>query len=140
MVPHTVVVDFAVGLLVTSVVFDCLAHVAEEEELVAAAWWTLLFGTLAAAFSVLSGFDAASTAPGTSPVAETIVLHRNCGMVGTVAFAICAGWRGACGGALPTRFAPLYWSLSLAGVAALVVTAYYGGTLVFRYGVGVAAP
>lgn len=140
MVPHTIVVDFAVALLVTSVVFDLLGGLAEEPELRTAGWWTLLFGTVAAAFSVISGYDAAADAPQAPPVAEVVVLHRNLGIAGLAAFAACALWRGARRGRIPDgRLAPLYWATALVGVALVVVTAYHGGMLVFRFGVGVAA-
>lgn len=138
MVPHTIIVDFAVALLVTSVVFDLLGALAEEPDLRTAGWWTLLFGTLAAAFSVVSGYDAAAGAPRSSPVADAVVLHRNLGIAALVAFAACALWRGARRGRIPDdRLAPLYWATALVGVALVTVTAYYGGVLVFRFGVGV---
>lgn len=138
LVPHTIVVDFAVALLVTSVAFDLLGALAEEPDLRTAGWWTLLFGTVAAAFSVFSGYDAAVDAPQAPPVGEVVVLHRNLGIATLVAFAACALWRGARGGGIPDgRLAALYWATAVVGVVLLTVTAYYGGTLVFRFGVGV---
>ena len=40
MVPHPIIVDFAVALLVVSVAFDLLASIAEERDLRVVAWWT----------------------------------------------------------------------------------------------------
>ncbi|MFQ5744877.1 MAG: DUF2231 domain-containing protein [Acidobacteriota bacterium] len=138
MVPHTIVVDFAVALLITSFTCDLLAVTVEEAELGVVAWWTLLFGTLAAGFAVISGFVAASSAPDRLEVASTILSHRNLGIVTLVCFATCLGWRGARQGALPRRYRGIYWLLAATGTATLMVTAYYGGILVFRLGVGVA--
>ena len=62
MVPHTVVVDFAVALLVTSLACDLLAALAREQELRIVAFWSLVFGTVAAGLAVLSGLAAARVA------------------------------------------------------------------------------
>ena len=137
MVPHTIIVDFAVALLVTSFVCELLATTVDERELATVAWWTLLFGTVAAAFAVLSGFAAAQSAPQTPEVTATITRHRNLGIGTLVCFGACLGWRAALQGAMPKRYMGLYWALAVAGTAALVITAYHGGILVFRLGVGV---
>jgi len=58
LLPHTVVVDFAVALLLTSVGADVLSMLAEEDEFRIVATWTLVFGTGAAIFAALSGYAA----------------------------------------------------------------------------------
>lgn len=138
MVPHTVIVDFAVALLLTSFACDLLAVTVEERELAIVAWWTLLFGMVAAAFALISGFTAARGAPPAPEITATLVRHRNLAIAAAVCFGACAAWRGASQGRLPRRFQGLYWLLAGTGSAMLVVAAYYGGLLVFRFGVGVA--
>ncbi len=53
MVPHAIIVDFAIALLVVSVGFDMLATFVEDRELRVVSWWTLLLGTIAAALSAV---------------------------------------------------------------------------------------
>ena len=137
MVPHTVIVDFAVALLVTSLVSDALAALAEEDDLRIVATWTLVFGTLAACFAGLSGYAALDAAAPTDAALETTLRHRNAGLTTIACFLPVAIWRIAAGGRPPERATTLYWVLSCVGLSALVLTAYLGGAAVFRHGVGV---
>jgi uncharacterized membrane protein len=140
MVPHPIIVDFAVALLVVSVAFDLLASIVEERDLRVVSWWTLLLGTVAAALAVVSGFAAARLAGNDSPVVETIAWHRNLGIVTLACFGACTLWRLRWPASFPERFRDLYWALTAIGLGALLVTAYFGGILVFRLGVGFRPP
>ena len=140
MVPHPIIVDFAVALLVVSVAFDVLASVVEERDLRVVGWWTLMIGTVSAALAVVSGFAAAKIAATEPRITETIALHRNLGITTLACFVTCAAWRGRDMGAFPSRYRDAYWALTAIGLGALVVTAYFGGILVFRLGVGFATP
>ena len=66
-----------------------------------------------------------------------MINHRNAGLVTLAAFLPAAIWRLVAGGRVPDRLTALYWLLIGVGTAAVVVTAYLGGSAVFRYGVGV---
>ena len=136
MVPHPIVVHFAVALTVTSVVCDLLALVGDEDDLRIVGAWTLTFGAVAAAFAVLSGLAAADAAA-PEGMAETVVLnHRNFAFATTACLVPAACWRFALRGRLPDRLAGLYWTLVLVALALLTVTGWYGGAAVYRYGVG----
>jgi len=140
MVPHPIIVDFAVALLVVSVAFDLLASIVEERDLRIVGWWTLMIGTVSAALAVLSGFAAAKIAAAEPPIVETITLHRNLGIATLTCFATCAVWRARAVGTFPRRYPDAYWALTAVGLGTLVVTAYFGGILVFRLGVGFVTP
>jgi len=140
MVPHPIIVDFAVALLVVSVAFDLLASIVEERDLRVVSWWTLMLGTVAAALAVISGYAAASVAGNEPRIVETIALHRNLGITTLVCFASCAGWRILDPGSFPRRYADAYWALAAVGLSTLIITAYFGGILVFRLGVGYIPP
>ncbi len=140
MVPHPIIVDFAVALLVTSVAFDVLASIVEERDLRVVSWWTLMIGTVAAALSVLSGYVAANLGGDDPAVVETINLHRNLGIATLVCFTCCALWRMRHPASFPRRYTDAYWVLTAIGLGALLVTAYFGGVLVFRLGVGYIPP
>lgn len=137
MFPHTVVVDFAVALLLTSLASDLLGMIGEEPDLRTVGAWTQLFGAAAALFAVLSGFVAAAAAEPTGFVEELVLRHRNLGLATTALVVPPAVWRFLRGGAVPVRGAWLYWTLVLSGTAALTAAAWLGGVLVFRHGVGV---
>jgi len=139
MVPHAIVVDFAVALLVTSFVCDLIAATVEERDLQVVAWWTLQFGTLAAFFAMLSGFAAAQDVSGGDHLTRTLLNHRNLAIVTLACFVVCLAWRGSLRGSLPQSYQGLYWTIAGLGTVALILTGYHGGILVFRLGVGVMA-
>jgi len=139
MVPHAIVVDFAVALLVTSFICDLIAATVEERDLRIVAWWTLQFGALAAAFALLSGFAAAQGISGSDQLTRTLLNHRNLAIITVACFAACLAWRAALRGAFPQRHQGLYWALAGLGTVTLILTGYHGGILVFRLGVGVLA-
>ncbi|MFW6198212.1 MAG: DUF2231 domain-containing protein [Acidobacteriota bacterium] len=137
MVPHSVVVDFAVALLITSMACDLLGRVAEEDDLVTVATWTLYFGTMAAGFAVLSGYAAHDLAAPTGAAGETALSHRNAALVTLSCFAACTIWRLRGHGEIRGRWCGLYWLIASVGLGSLVVTGWLGGRLVFFHGVGV---
>lgn len=137
MLPHTVIVDFAVALLLTSVASDLLAQLAEEDEFRVVATWTLVFGAAAAGLAAISGYAAYDAAAPTGPAEAVVLNHRNAGLLTLAAFVPAAIWRLAAGGRVPERLTGVYWCLVAMGTAAVVVTAYLGGSAVFRFGVGV---
>ncbi len=139
MVPHPIIVDFAVALLSVSVGFDLLASVVAERDLRVVAWWTLMIGTVAAALSVVSGY-AAAPADAVAVVADTISVHRNLGIATLVCFAACSAWRMRDPGGFPERYRDAYWALTAIGFGTLLVTAYFGGILVFKFSVGLLPP
>ena len=73
MVPHAIIVDFAIALLVVSVTFDMLAAVVEDRDLRVVSWWTLLLGTMAAALSAISGYATAAELNVAGRVSEDVV-------------------------------------------------------------------
>lgn len=137
MLPHTVVVDFAVALLLTSVGADLLCMLAEEDEFRIVATWTLVFGTVAAIFAAFSGYAAYDEAAPTGLAEAVILNHRNAGLVTLACFVPASAWRLMLRGHTPEKYAIGYWSLVALGTSAVVVTAYLGGAAVFRHGVGV---
>ncbi len=139
MVPHPIIVDFAVALLTVSVGFDLLASMVAERDLRVVAWWTLMIGTVAAALSVVSGYVVAP-ADAVAVVTDTIELHRNLGIATLVSFATCSAWRVRDPAGFPERYRDAYWALTAIGFGTLLVTAYFGGILVFKFSVGVLPP
>lgn len=139
MVPHPIIVDFAIALLVVSVGFDILAALVDERDLRVVAWWTLMVGTAAAALAAISGYMTAPT-DAAPVVSETIEWHRYLGLITLACFVVCAAWRMGDPGGFPKRYQDAYWALSAVGTLALLVTSYFGGILVFKFGLGLVAP
>ena len=140
MVPHAIIVDFAIALRVVSVGFDMLAAIVEERELRVVSWWTLLLGTMSAALAALSGYATASELNVVGQVSETVETHRYLGLTTLACFVTCSVWRARGPDSFPERYAGLYWTLASIGLGSLLATAYFGGILVFRFGVGVVPP
>jgi uncharacterized membrane protein len=130
---HQMLIVFPLGLLATAVIFD-LIHIASGREVMAVvSYWMMAAGIVGALVAAPFGFiDWLAIPKGTR--ARTVgMLHGGGNLVVTVLFI--ASWllRG------PSPEAPgiLAYILSFAGAAQATVTAWLGGELVARLGVGV---
>ncbi len=137
MLPHTVIVDFGVALLLTSAACEVLAAIAEDDEFRIVALWTLVFGTAASVLAAISGFAAYNDAAPVGAADTVVIWHRNAGIAMLACFLPAAVWRLVLRGEYPQRLTAVYWTIVVIGTAAVAVTAYLGGTAVFRHGVGV---
>ena len=103
-------------------------------------WWTLWLGTVAAVLAVVSGYVTAAATPVAEEISATVEYHRYAGVLALSCFAVCAVWRGRRPGSFPSRHVEIYWTVSTIGLGSLLVGAYFGGILVFRFGIGVIPP
>jgi uncharacterized membrane protein len=67
---------------------------------------------------------------------ETVERHETLAFIALGIFGVLLLWRIIKTGALFVRWRVFYLLLSLIGVVALGATAYYGGELVYKHGVG----
>jgi uncharacterized membrane protein len=135
---HPILVHFTVALFFAAVAFDIIGHLTKNESLKSAGWWNLLFATVAAIASVVTGLSAANTLPHTDQIHEIMEIHET---VGLIVLGILIGlfiWRGLNRGALPTKPAGIFLIAGIVGVGLLSVGAFYGGEMVYRHGMGVA--
>jgi uncharacterized membrane protein len=137
---HPFLVHFPVALLTTALTFDILGILLGREELSRVGWWAQLVGTIGIATAVASGLVAKSQAFIPPAAAETFDIHQQFAFLTAGAFAALFLWRIA----MRSRIAPtrrfLFLALYTVALACLWVGAWYGGELVFRFGIGFTLP
>jgi len=135
---HPVLVHFAYALPVTATVAYWLGTLGLERDwkpgLLKAADWMLAFGALAIIVTFAAGFQAYYTVGHDGPSHAAITTHRNWAVPSGLAMLILAFWRWKAGQANPKT---LFLSLLTVAALALTVTAWWGGRIVYGYGLGV---
>jgi uncharacterized membrane protein len=136
---HPLLVHFPIALLLASVVLSWADLLWKGKNFERAAWYTLLLGLTGTVVTVATGLIAAQDVPPGSPAQATLNTHRLLGVATFVVFglqAICA-WRNK--GVYSPGKRALHTAIQLVGVALIVTVGFFGGELVYTYGVGVAA-
>ncbi len=136
---HPMVVHFPLVLLPLSVVVDVVAWIRKRPEWHGGAYLLLVLGTLAAVAAVLTGNEAAVPYRGEVEALEYIEEHEELSTLVLFFFLVVALGR------LPLQLQGRLqgWGLKawilVAGVGCVLLwqTGYYGGELVYVYGVGV---
>lgn len=137
---HPLFVHFPIALLLASVLFDLIAILSKRDTFEKAAFWNLAFGLIAAAATAVTGLQAEESVPPFPAMHDTVERHETLAFVTLGAFALLFLWRVVKGGKLFTRFRAYYLVLAFIGVLGLSATAYYGGELVYKFGVGMQQP
>jgi uncharacterized membrane protein len=134
---HPMLVHFPIALLSASVLFDLLSSRWRSDELRATSLYTLILGLAGALVSVASGAMAEEAAEHSGIHERVLEIHETLGFATFWIFAGLLGLRAAewLGWFQERRCVSL--ALGLAAVAVLFVASYYGGSLVYDYGVGV---
>ena len=137
---HPVFVHFTVALLIIAATIHLLSHFLPDGELAnqltIVARWSLWLGVGFTLLTVAAGWYAYSTVAHDAPSHIAMAEHRNWAMATFVLFLGVAGWeyylsrQGKCKGWLFT-------GLLVIAAGLLLSTAWHGGELVYRYGLGV---
>jgi len=140
---HPVFVHFSVALLSVSIVFQMLVQVLRDgrvrREIAVVADWSLWLGALFTAVTVVAGWFAYNSVTHDEPSHAAMTVHRNWGLATLVAFMVLALWsvwnrrRGV------TQAGLAFVVLLIAAGSVLAGTAWRGGELVYRHGLGVMA-
>ncbi len=134
--PHPLVVHFPIALLMASVFFDMIANWRQREVFEKVAKWNLALGVLAGIAAVVSGLLAEASVPQFPVIQETVERHETLAFVTLGVFAILFLWRFIKNGKSFERRRTFYLALAVIGILILGATAYYGGELVYKFGVG----
>jgi uncharacterized membrane protein len=138
---HPFIVHFPVALLTAAFVFECIARLKANPGLSQVGWWLQLVGTFGVILAALSGVVAEGAAGTALLRAEgAFGWHEQLAFVASVAFAILLFFRLSAHRALPAAWPGLYLVAFALCVILLLVTAWFGGELVFTYGIGVSSP
>jgi uncharacterized membrane protein len=138
---HPFFVHFPIALLLLALLFELLAKFTGKTSLSEPGWWFQLTGTLGVVAAVLSGVVAESWAGKSLLLApEVFERHEQLAFIAAILFSVLLFFRFSAHRSLPPRWPALYLVALSAGVAVLLATAWFGGELVFRYGIGTVTP
>ena len=137
---HPVLVHFTIAFLVVGGLVEAygIAVARERPERFGGALTVL--GTIALVPTIVAGFLAENTLPLNGAAASTVDDHERLGLIVLGIFVPLLVVKAWGRGRPPERWRRLYAVGLIAGVAAAAATAYVGGLMVYRLGVGVAAP
>ncbi len=135
---HPMLVHFPIALLSVSVLCDLTALRWRPQDCRTAGSFTLLLGLAGAAASVISGHFAEEAVEHSGVPEQVLEIHEKLGFGVFWLFAGLFGFRVAEWFGWMKERPALSLGLGLAGVALLFGASYYGGSLVYDYGAGVA--
>lgn len=136
---HPIVVHFTIGLFVLSVLFDILGAITKKEKFKIAGWLNLLFAGAAGIVTVIAGLIAESRVPHVEAAHEIMETHETLGFITLGSILLLLVWRLFLKGKLPQKALALYLFIGIAGLGVMFTGAYYGGEMVYTYGVAVKA-
>ena len=136
---HPIVVHFPIALLCASVAFDALASRWPTGGLREASLYTLLAGVMAAGLAVVTGGMEEDLAKRAGAPESVLELHESLGQVTLVIFVALLGLRLAMQWGWLKEIRALTLGLGAIGIVILALTGYWGGELVYTYGIGVKA-
>lgn len=137
---HPIFVHFSVALLSIAAVLHVVSHLVTDTErakqCALVARWNLWLGTGLTLLTVAAGWYAYNTVNHDTPSHAAMTEHRNWALATTVVFLVIVGWelwlqkkqRGK---------SWLFSTLLVIATGLLLSTAWHGGELVYRYGLGV---
>ena len=131
---HPMLIVFPLGLLATSVVFDVLHSIFRRPVLAIVSFYMIVSGVVGGLFAAIFGLMDWLALPRNSRAKRIGAWHGVGNLVIVVLYAISAWLRGRNTNFMPDRWAKL---LSLTGSGLALITAWIGGELVYRLGVGV---
>lgn len=137
---HPIFVHFTVALLFSSVIFFFLAcfgvPVRWRDQWTIVAYWMLWAGAVISVITVAAGWHAFNTVKHDTLSHEAMIEHRNWAIPTFLYFGTIAVWAWR----LARRAKPapvLFLAAMVVGAGLLGATAWHGGELVYRYGLGV---
>ena len=139
---HPMLVHFPIALLLVAAFFEWVIPLLFRNQKERWRWvgtCLLWAGTLSSALTIASGLWAEATAPAIPSAWDTVGWHKNLGIAVGVLAAVLSVWRIFRRPPAMPRPWMLYGFLWLALVVVLGLTGFYGGRLVFDFGVGVQA-
>ena len=134
---HPLIVHLPIALLTFSFFFDLFGILRKRPEYERTAWWSLLAGTTGLILSVVSGLWAENVTEIPVNAREHFETHQQLAFLTTALYATLLLWRIAAKTRVPHSRETRYTVLSFFGVALVWFTAWYGGELVYNFGVGV---
>jgi uncharacterized membrane protein len=129
---HPSIVHFPIALLPVSIGADIIGRATGNRGLLETARYTMGIAAVGSALSGVTGLIAQEEVNVEGETLDLLITHRNLNIGSTLLAGAMALWRSR-------RYRPSlgYLGLGLAGVGTIIYSAYLGGTLVYKHGVGV---
>src|SRR4030042_5311227 len=137
---HAALNDLPPVLLPISVFFDLLGAFLKRESLKAAGFWTLVLGVAGSGVAIITGLVAQDATPHGVEAHGIMETHETLAYIAVGLFAILAIWRLVRKGVWNEKEQPIALTAGVIGIGLGVVTAMFGGKLVFDHGVGIPTP
>ena len=137
---HAALNDLPPVLLPISVCFDLLGAFLKRASLKAAGFWTLVLGVAGSGVAIISGLAAEDATPHGVEAHGIMETHETLAYIAVGLFAILAIWRLVRKGVWNEKEQPVALTAGVIGIGLVVVTAVFGGKLVFDHGVGIPTP
>ena len=135
---HPFLVHFPIALLTVGFFADILAWQRKTAAAEKVGWWNMVTGTAGLLFAVFSGLVSKDRTGVLTPAAtETLTTHGQFAFLTVACFLLLLSWRMRHRTALPPSLTGVYLLLLGASLALLWSTAWFGGELVYLFGVGV---
>jgi uncharacterized membrane protein len=136
---HPIVIHFPLAFLTIGFAAEVIAVATRRDAFSTGGWWLQCCGTAGIALAVLSGLYAKSAAVIPAAAATSIDLHQQLAFLSSCIYAGLLFWRTAHRGRIPE---PRLLFLALYAAASLLLwfTGWFGGELVFTYGIGIRTP
>jgi uncharacterized membrane protein len=137
---HAALNDLPAALLLVTVLFDLASMSLRRPALRVAGFWTLVAGAVGGALAVLSGLQAEEHIAHGEAVHQLMGTHEELAFVTLGIFAVVALWRIVRESRMGGTERGVVMGISLVGTGVLIVTAVYGGKLVFDHAAGIPTP
>lgn len=134
---HPIFIHFPIALLSLSLLLEIFAVLLRREDLSRMGWLLQLCGSGGIVLAVISGLQARAAISIPEAATEHIEMHEQLGFVVATLFAGLLLWRIGTKGRIPIQGQRWFYALFAVGVSAMWVGAWYGGLLVYYFGVGV---
>lgn len=135
--PHPFLTHFPIALLTVGFCFELAAVLRRGAEFSRFGWWNQLLGTIGLAATVVTGLLAEARTTIGPEAQHAFETHEQLAFFSATVFAILLFWRISCRTRLPEKNGRLFLLLFGAGIIALWAGAWYGGDIVYTFGVGV---
>jgi uncharacterized membrane protein len=134
---HPLIVHFPIALLFTSVFFDLLGMLTDNNNFRQTGWWLLILGLIGGTVAAGLGMWTEEQVEAMGVPETAVDRHEAFAVTTMIVFAVLAVFRWWLRGRWAARDRVIYLSVAMAGLLLLGITGFYGGELVYRYGAGV---
>ncbi len=137
---HAVVVHFAIGLVLISVLFDILGVVLKKDSFKDAGLWTMVFGSVAVIIAVITGITEAKELSNEGAIPPEAIgylkTHRNIGLLLMFLIPLLAGFRVFTYLKKQEFLQYIYVGIAIIFALVIMYQGNLGGKLVYKFGLG----